>query len=337
MIRLRFASLALLLVAENVHSFKGALGSRRAIECQRRRNRQEIRAQADGDIVPRTVLELVTILADSEDPLWELVRFESHMIADDPAMSSMLHSSVLSHDSMDNALACHIGNEVATPFVGAMELENLVLEMYAEEGPEMQNTVSLDLLASALRDPRASGLLSVLLFHKGFHSLFFQRVSHWLWKNGRRQLARYLQSTNSELLHSDLHPAAKIGSGTFLASGSNVVIGETAEIGTDVSIMQGVTLGGTGKERGDRHPKVRNGAMLGVGASVLGNIVVGAGARVDAKSVVVKPVLPFSVTSGVPAKTVAFFVCDVSEESNLCDTIKDRKLYVSYQNGDLGV
>jgi serine O-acetyltransferase len=159
-------------------------------------------------------------------------------------------------------------------------------------------------MAVADRDPACTSLLDPLLWFKGYQALQTYRVSHWLWKQGRRDLAHYLQSRASSLFALDIHPGAVIGKGLFLDHGTGIVIGETAVVEDGVSMLHGVTLGGTGKERGDRHPKVRRGVLLGAGAKVLGNIEIGACAKIAAGSVVLEPVPAGCTAAGVPARII---------------------------------
>jgi serine O-acetyltransferase len=154
------------------------------------------------------------------------------------------------------------------------------------------------------RDPACHSYLDAFLFYKGFHALECYRVAHWLWRQGREAMGLFLQSRISQLFSVDVHPAAKIGQGIMFDHGTGIVIGETAVVEDDVSIMQDVTLGGTGKESGDRHPKIRRGVLLSLGAKILGNIEVGEYSRVGAGSVVLKPIPPHCTAVGVPAKLV---------------------------------
>jgi serine O-acetyltransferase len=149
-----------------------------------------------------------------------------------------------------------------------------------------------------------------MLYFKGFHAIQVHRLNHWLWHNNERDFALYLQSRSSEVFQTDIHPAAKFGHGIFLDHATGLVVGETAEVGDNVSMAQGVTLGGTGKEAGDRHPKIREGVLIGSSAKVLGNIEVGAYARIAAGSVVLKPVPPYATMAGVPAKLMRVAATD---------------------------
>ena len=184
-----------------------------------------------------------------------------------------------------------------------MSLRELAIQAY-RAAPELVDTAEADLRAVYERDPACKGYVQPFLFFKGFQALQTQRIAHWLWGQGRETMAFYLQSRMSEIFQVDIHPATRIGSGVFIDHGTGIVIGETAVIGDDVSLLQGVTLGGTGAERGDRHPKIGRGVLLGAGAKVLGNIQIGDYAKVASGSVVLKPVPPHCTAAGGPARLV---------------------------------
>ena len=190
-----------------------------------------------------------------------------------------------------------------------MSLRELADAAYRAD-PRLVEIAELDLKAVFERDPACKGYVQPFLFFKGFQALQTQRVAHWLWHQGRETIAHYLQSRMSEIFQVDIHPATKIGSGVFIDHGTGIVIGETAVIGDDVSLLQGVTLGGTGAERGDRHPKIGKGVLLGAGAKVLGNITIGDYAKVASGSVVLKPVPPHCTAAGVPARLVNCPTCE---------------------------
>ena len=171
--------------------------------------------------------------------------------------------------------------------------------------PDIVAATAADLLAIRDRDPSCEDLLTPFLFFKGFQALQAHRVSHWLWMGGRIHLARHMQSRISEVFAADFHPAATVGRGIMIDHGTSLVIGETAVVEDDVSMLQEVTLGGTGKAGGDRHPKVGRGVLIGAGAKILGNIRIGEGAKVGAGSIVLDDVAPFTTVVGVPAKPVA--------------------------------
>ena len=243
------------------------------------------------------------------DPLWEQVKLEAqHTLTKEPSAGPMLYTFVLSQPSLLESLITIVSNEIATELIPATALQNL-FRCVLLDTPQTRQYCALDLMASAMRSPSSidSTALTALLFHQGLHALVCHRLAHALWRQGRTGLAYYLQSTVSRTYSVDIHPAAAFGSGIYLNAGSaGVVIGETAIIDHDVTILQGVTLGGTGKERGDRHPKVGRGVILQPSCSVLGNIRVGEGAIVTAKSIVTKEVPAFARVSGVPAKVKSF-------------------------------
>ena len=238
------------------------------------------------------------------DPLWEQVKLEAtNALGPEPEAGPQLYQGILSQPSLIEAIVTVTSHEVETELMPATALKNLFLEMLT---PEDEVAIHLDVMAVAMRSPSVGNAMTAMLFHKGLHALVCYRVGHRLWLAGRTGLALYLQSTVSRKYSADIHPAARMGSGIYLNTGGGVVIGETAVVGQDVSILQGVTLGGTGKEAGDRHPKIGNGVILHDSATVLGNIPVGDGAVITAKSIVTKPVPPLARVSGVPAKVVSY-------------------------------
>jgi len=240
----------------------------------------------------------------SSDPLWEQIKLEAeNMLASEPQSGPQLYSLILSQPSLIEAVATIISNEIETELIPATSLRNLFLELLTAQD---RRSITLDIMAAALRSPSVGTAVNAIVFNRGLHALVCYRVGHRLWQAGRTGLAYYMQSTVSSRFSADIHPAARMGSGIYLNCGGGIVIGETAVIGDDVSILQGVTLGGTGKEAGDRHPKVGDGVILSDGATVLGNIEVGDGAVVTAKSIVTKPVPPLARVAGVPAKVVGY-------------------------------
>jgi serine O-acetyltransferase len=207
----------------------------------------------------------------------------------------------------------------------AMSIREVAEEAYASD-PALVDIAEADLKAVFERDPACKGYVQPFLFFKGFLALQTQRVAHWLWDEGRETMALYLQSRMSELFQVDIHPAARIGRGVFIDHGTGIVIGETAVIGDDVSMLHGVTLGGTGAERGDRHPKIGRGVLLSAGAKVLGNIEIGDYAKIAAGSVVLKPVPAGCTAAGVPARLVNCPTCEEPAKSmdhTLADAVYD--------------
>ncbi len=236
--------------------------------------------------------------------IWSNLQGEAHAaLTRDAALTRAMNSAVLMHPSFGHALSHRLAIKLADHDVDRDELLALIYGAYTSR-PGLLGAAAADLLAIKDRDPSNNELLTPFLYFKGFNALQGHRVAHWLWDDGRRHLARHIQSRISEVLSIDIHPAAVMGRGIMLDHGGGLVIGETAVIEDDVSILQDVTLGGTGKQTGDRHPKVRRGALIGAGAKVLGNIEIGIGAKVGAGSVVVSPVEPYTSVVGVPARPI---------------------------------
>lgn len=249
-----------------------------------------------------TVDEMTQSLHGEDDPLWELIKREAKNAAvDEPQLASSLYATILVHESLEETVATTLGCILDTPTFQAIQWVELFREAMSDN-PEYGRALRADITAVMQRDPANSHAARVLLYSKGFQALESWRCAHWLWKKGRTSLALYVQSMISSCFAVDIHPAAKIGHGVLIDHGTGIVIGETATLGNNVSLLHNVTLGGTGKESGDRHPKVGDGVMIGAGATILGNITVGMGAHIAACSVVLKPVEPFAIVSGVPAK-----------------------------------
>jgi len=237
-------------------------------------------------------------------PVWAALRNEAERTArTEPALASLVNAIILSHDNLGDALSYALAHKLGDQELRAMSLRELAMEAY-RASPGLVDTAEADLKAVFERDPACKGYVQPFLFFKGFQALQTQRIAHWLWSQGRETMAFYLQSRMSEIFQVDIHPATRIGSGVFIDHGTGIVIGETAVIGDDVSLLQGVTLGGTGAERGDRHPKIGRGVLLGAGAKVLGNIQIGDYAKVASGSVVLKPVPAHCTAAGVPARLV---------------------------------
>jgi serine O-acetyltransferase len=221
----------------------------------------------------------------------------------EPVLAGCLHDAILKHRSLERALSFFLACKLASRYLTAVSLVEIFDEALAASG-DIGVAARKDLLAVLDRDPAARSVVFPFLYFKGFQALQSYRVAHWLWTNDRKPLALYLQSRISEAFDVDIHPAARIGKGILIDHGTSVVIGETAVVGDDVSMLHEVTLGGTGKESGDRHPKVGRGVLIGAGAKILGNIVIGEGSKIAAGSVVLSPVPPHSTVAGIPAKVV---------------------------------
>jgi serine O-acetyltransferase len=246
----------------------------------------------------------------SLDPVWSTLRSEAEGIAvSEPALASFVHASVLAHSRLEDALSFHLASKLGNADVGAMKIRDTFEAAFAAS-PEIGEAVRADLAAIRERDPASRGFVQPFLFYKGFEALQSYRIAHWLWTTNRIWMALHFQSRISEVFGADIHPAARIGRGVFIDHATGVVIGETAVVDDDVSMLHGVTLGGTGKERGDRHPKIRKGVMIGAGASIIGNIVVGEYSRVGAGSVVLTAVPDHCTVAGIPAKVVGCAGCD---------------------------
>jgi len=245
------------------------------------------------------------------DPIWSALRTQAEELSStEPSLASLVHATVLKHERFEDALSYHLANKVGGEDLNPM-LTREIFEEALDGDAAMGDAVRADLSAVFERDPACHSYLQAFLFYKGFHALECYRISHWLWGQGRTTLAQFLQSRVSELFAVDIHPASRIGRGIFIDHATGVVIGETAVVEDDVSMLHGVTLGGTGKQCGDRHPKIRRGVLLGAGAKVLGNIEVGEGAKVGAGSIVLDPVPPHTTVVGVPARPVGPTLTDL--------------------------
>ena len=223
--------------------------------------------------------------------------------ASEPMLASLLHGTVLRHSEFSDALSYRLASQLATPEVDAMLWREVACEAY-KVAPGLPRAALADAEAYLDRDPACRHALQSFLHFKGYAAIQSQRLAGWLWDGGREALALHVQSRVSELFQVDIHPAAKLGQGLFFDHATGIVIGETAVVGDNCSLLHSVTLGGTGKAEQDRHPKLGRGVLIGAGAKVLGNIAVGDGAKVAAGSVVLSPVEPFCTVAGVPARPV---------------------------------
>ena len=244
------------------------------------------------------------------DPLWEIIRSEAHeSMRIEPLMASFLFANVLSHDTLRDAVTHRVAQRLGSDDI-APALVRQIFSGVLEAEPSLPEAFRADLAAVYERDPACQRHIDPLLYFKGFHALQTHRFAHWLHNNGRRDFALYLQSQSSRVFGVDIHPAAKIGRGLMFDHATGIVIGETATIGDNTSLLHGVTLGGSGKETGDRHPKIGFGVMVGAGAKVLGNIEVGEDARIAAGSVVLEDVGARCTVAGVPARPVGGPCCE---------------------------
>lgn len=244
------------------------------------------------------------------DPVWGRVRKEAESLrASEPAMAGMVLETILQQRNLEDAVAHRIAERLDHSDVSASLIRQAFAD-YVEAEQSYRDILRADIMAVVDRDPACERAIEPILYFKGFHALQTHRLAHWLLRRGRRDLALYLQSRSSSVFQVDIHPAVPMGRGIFLDHATGLVVGETATLGDNVSVLQGVTLGGTGKEHGDRHPKIRNGVLIGAGAKILGNIEVGHCARIAAGSVVLKPVPPCTTVAGVPARVVGEAGCD---------------------------
>jgi serine O-acetyltransferase len=258
-------------------------------------------------------------LVESVDPIWGSVRREADAAAAvDPVLASFFHGTILNLPTMEEAVFQRIAFRLDHPDVPAHQLMYAFRSMLDAE-PEFSRILRVDIQAVYDRDPACKRFIDPILYFKGFHAIQTHRLAHWLLGQGRRDFALYLQSRSSSLFQTDINPAAKLGKGLFLDHATGLVVGETAVIEDNVSILHGVTLGGTGKDDGDRHPKIRQGVLIGAGAKVLGNIEIGHCTKVAAGSVVLESVPPNKTVAGVPARIVGEAGC--SEPSRAMDQL----------------
>jgi serine O-acetyltransferase len=259
------------------------------------------------------------------DPVWTRILREAEEIARrEPELATFIYSTILHHDTLEAAVVHRVAERLDSPQVSA----ELIRQAYAdalEHEPAIGDAFRADIVATVDRDPATNRFLEPVLYFKGFHAIQTHRLAHWLWGRGRKDFAYYLQSQSSAVFQTDINPAVSIGRGIFLDHATGVVIGETAVIEDDVSILQEVTLGGTGKEAGDRHPKIRRGVLIGAGAKILGNIEIGHCARIAAGSVVLKSVPHNTTVAGVPARVIGEAGCP--EPSRTMDHL--------FQDGDV--
>lgn len=247
---------------------------------------------------------LSVVKNDKSQNIWTALRIEAATsTAEEPILASMLNATILNHTSLEDALAYHLAQKLGGNDMNSLLVREVFSQTYSKN-PHLLDIILKDIEAVQERDPACQSYLQPFLYFKGFAALQSYRVAHALWLEGRQLMALYFQSRVSELFQVDIHPAAKIGGGIFIDHATGIVIGETAVIGDNVSILHNVTLGGTGKEGGDRHPKVGNGVLIGAGAKILGNIKIGDNARIAAGSLVLKPVNPWCTVAGIPAKVI---------------------------------
>ncbi|MCA3632251.1 MAG: serine O-acetyltransferase [Methylobacterium sp.] len=243
------------------------------------------------------------------DPVWSKLRAEAEAVRGaEPALAGLMLATILQQPGIEAAVAHRIAERLHHADLPATLIRQAFAE-FLEANPAYREILRADIGAVMDRDPACDRMLQPVMYFKGFQAIQTHRLAHWLWRTGRRDFALYLQSLSSAVFQTDIHPAAPFGKGIFFDHATGIVVGETAALEDNVSILQGVTLGGTGKEDGDRHPKVRHGVLIGAGASILGNIEIGHCARVAAGSVVLKPVPPCTTVAGVPARVIGEAGC----------------------------
>ena len=246
----------------------------------------------------------------SIDPVWEQIQDEARQaVLDEPLVGGFIHACILHHKSLEKALSYRVAAKLASNEMSMVVVREIVEEAYAAE-PALVAASRADLVAIFERDPACHRLLQPILYFKGYQAIQAYRIGHYLWTQGHKDLAYFFQMRVSEIFGVDIHPAAKIGRGIMIDHAHSIVIGETAVVGDNVSMLHSVTLGGTGKEEEDRHPKIGNGVLIGAGAKVLGNIRVGHCSRIAAGSVVLQDVPECKTVAGIPAKIVGEAGCD---------------------------
>ncbi len=257
----------------------------------------------------------------SIDPVWSQIQTEAKAIVNsEPSLAGMVHAAILSHSTFQSALVYRLAHKIASGDVTESILRDAFDHAHADDA-SLANFARADIVAVFERDPACHRYVQPLLYFKGFLALQSYRLAHWFWKNDRKDLAYFVQMRTSEVFGVDIHPAAKIGQGIMIDHAHSVVIGETAIVGDNVSMLHSVTLGGTGKEDDDRHPTIGDGVLLGAGAKILGNITVGRCSRVAAGSVVLQDIPDCKTVAGVPARIVGEAGCE--QPSLIMDQILD--------------
>jgi serine O-acetyltransferase len=262
-----------------------------------------------------SVASIETLPTSGVPRVWSTLRIEAATAAaEEPILASLLNATILNHASFADALSYHLAQKLGGADMNALQIRDVCAGAFAAD-PAIVARAEADVRAVRMRDPACLSYLQPFLYYKGFSALQAHRVAHHLWHNGRETLAFHLQSRVSELLQVDIHPAATLGQAIFMDHATGIVIGETAVVGDNVSMLHNVTLGGTGKEGGDRHPKIAAGVLIGAGAKVLGNIRVGEGARIASGSVVLHDVPAGCTVAGIPAKAVGGPCCENPADS----------------------
>ncbi len=254
-------------------------------------------------------IQSLTRQLDAVDPVWARVRREAASVVEaEPSLGGFMHLTILDHLRLEDAVIQRVADRLGNTTVLSAMIAQAFREAVAND-PGIAEAFRSDIVAFEDRDPACDRFIEPLLYFKGYHAIEAHRLAHWLWHHDRRDLALYLQSRSSEVFQVDINPGATLGRGLFFDHATGIVIGETAVVEDDVSLLQNVTLGGTGKETGDRHPKIRHGVMIGAGSKILGNIEVGCCSRVAAGSVVLKAVPAGTTVAGVPARVIGEAGC----------------------------
>ena len=247
--------------------------------------------------------------------VWSTLRIEAaSAAAEEPILASLLNATILNHSSFADALSYQLAQKLGGADMNALQIREVCAGAFAAD-PSIVASAEADVRVVKMRDPACRSYVQPFLYYKGFAALQAHRVAHYLWRNGREMMAFHLQSRVAELLQLDIHPAATLGQGIFMDHATGIVIGETAVVGDNVSMLHNVTLGGTGKEGGDRHPKIGAGVLIGAGAKILGNIHIGEGARIASGSVVLHDVAAGCTVAGIPAKPVGGPCCENPADS----------------------
>lgn len=274
---------------------------------------QELRYEDIDQSIPLSVYDP----ENNIDIVWDLLRQEAKTEAErEPLLVSFLYSTILNHPSLESALAFHLANRLASPSMDSIQIMNIILDAL-DKDPDFARFMRADIMAVRDRDPACTCLPDVFLHFKGFHALQSYRVAHYLWGKNKKTLAHYVQSQMSQNFQIDIHPKATLMSGIMLDHGTGVVIGETARVGYNCSILHHVTLGGSGKRGVERHPKIGDGVLLGAGSTILGNIVIGEGCQVGAGTLVIDDLPPHSVAVGVPSKIIGSYKAKEQPSQNM--------------------
>ncbi len=267
-------------------------------------------------------------LQDFTDTLWMRLRQEAEQaLAKAPMLAPLFVESILNQTGFEAAVFHRVSSRLKNDILSCAQLSETFRRALAGD-PEIGHAMRADIAAVIERDPACERFIEPFLYFKGFHAIQTHRLAHYLWSKGERDFALYLQSRSSDIFQTDIHPAARFGRGIFLDHATGLVVGETTVVEDDVSLLQDVTLGGTGKETADRHPKVRKGAMIGAGAKILGNIEIGQYARIAAGSIVLRPVEAHATVAGIPAKVIK--TATTSDHAQRMDQILTDLSYDSF-------